>query len=61
MRDHSERETNGGPGRGFPHGNGRGTTREVCWTTSEIEVRNRQEEDWSILASVEGRDNSPVG
>ena len=55
-----ERETNGGSGRGFFHGNGRGTTREVHQTTSKSEQRNRQEEDWSILASVEGRDNSPV-
>ena len=55
----SKRETNGGSGRGFFHGNRRGTTREVHRTTSKSEQRNRQEEDWSILASVEGRDNSP--
>ena len=55
-----ERETNGGSGRGFFHGNGRCTAREVHWTTSESEQRDRQEEDWSILASKEGRDNSPV-
>ena len=56
----SERETNGGSGRGFFHGNGRGATREVHQTNSENEQRDRQEEDWSILASIEGRDNSPV-
>ena len=55
-----ERETNGGSGRGFFHGNRRGTTREVHQTTSESEQRDRQEEDWSIPASIEGRDNSPV-
>ena len=55
-----ERETNGGLRRGFFHGNGRGTVREVHGTTSESEQRDRQEEDWSILASVEGRNNSPV-
>ena len=55
----SKRGTNGGSGRGFFHGNRRGTTREVHWTTSKSEQRNRQEEDWSILASVEGRDNNP--
>ena len=55
-----ERETNGGSGRGFFCRNGRGTAREVHWTTSESEQRDRQEEDWSILASIEGRDNSPV-
>ena len=54
-----ERETNGGSGRGFFHGNGRGTAREVHQTTSKSEQRDRQEEDWSIPASVEGRDNSP--
>ena len=47
-----ERETNGGPGRG--------TAREVHQTTSESEQRDRQEEDWSTPASIEGRDNSPV-
>ena len=31
-----ERETNGGAGRGFFHGNRRGTTREVHQTTSEM-------------------------
>ena len=55
-----ERETNGGIGRGFFCGNGRGTTREVCQTTSESEQKDRQEEDWSIPASIEGKDNSPV-
>ena len=55
-----ERETSGGSGRGFFHGNRRGTTREVHQTTSKSEQRDRQEEDWSIPASIEGRDNSPV-
>ena len=55
-----ERETNAGSGRGFFHGNRRGKTREVHQTTSKNEQRDRQEEDWSILASIEGRDNSPV-
>ena len=55
-----ERETNGGFGRGFFHGNGRGAVREACRTTSESEQRDRQEEDWSILASIERRDDSPV-
>ena len=55
-----ERETNGGSVRGFFCGNRRGTTREVHQTTSESEQKDRQEEDWSILASIEGRDNSPM-
>ena len=46
-----ERETNGGFG-GFFCGNGRGAVRETCQTTSECEQRDRQEEVWSILASV---------
>ena len=55
-----EREINGGFGRGFFHGNGRGAVRETCWTTAENEQRDRQQEEWSILASVERRDDSPV-
>ena len=55
-----ERKTNGGFGRGFFHGNGRGAVREACWTTFKSEQRDRQEEDWSILASIERREDSPV-
>ena len=55
-----ERETNGGLGRGFFCGNGRGAVRETHWTTSKGEQRDRQEEDWSIPASIERRDDSPV-
>ena len=55
-----ERERNGGFGRGFFHGNGRGAVREAHQTTSESEQRDRQEEDWSILASIERRDDSPA-
>ena len=40
--------------------NGRGTVREASQTTSKSEQRDRQEEDWSILASIERRDDSPV-
>ena len=55
-----EREQNGGLGRGFFHGNGRGPVREAHWTASESEQRDRQEEDWSIPMGVERRDDSPV-
>ena len=55
-----ERETNGGSGRGFLNGNGRGAGREACWTTSKSKQRDRQKEDWSIPASIERRDDSPV-
>ena len=40
-----ERESNGGFGRGFSHGNGRGAMRESHQTTSEREQRDRQEEE----------------
>ena len=56
-----ERESNGGFRRGFSHGNRRGTVRESHQTTSEREKRDRQEEESSIPASVERRDNSLVG
>ena len=55
-----QRETNGGSGRGLFCGNGRSTVREAHQTTSKSEQRDRQEEDWSILASIERRDDSPV-
>ena len=34
--------------------------REAHQTTSESEQRDRQEEDWSILTSMERRDDGPV-
>ena len=55
-----ERESNAGFGRGFFCGNGRGAIRESFQTTSEREQRDRQEEEWSILASVERRNDSPA-
>ena len=54
-----KRELNGGLGRGFFHGNGRGAVRETNWTVSKSEQSDIQEE-WSILESVERRDDSPV-
>ena len=56
-----ERESNGGFGRGFSHGNRRGIRRESCQTMSERDQRDRQEEEWSIPASVGRRDDSLVG
>ena len=55
-----ERESNGGFGRGFSHGNGRGAREEPHQTVSERDQRDRQEEEWSIPASVAGRNDSPV-
>ena len=37
---------------GFFHGNGRGNGRDSHQVTSERDQRDRQEEEWSILASV---------
>ena len=51
---------NGGFGRGSFCGNGRGAVSEKHQTTSKSDQRDRQEEEWSIPASVERRDNSPV-
>ena len=56
----SERDQNRELGRGFFWGNGRGAIKEAHQTTSESEQRHRQEEDWSIPASVERRDDSPA-
>ena len=48
--------SNGGFGRGFSHGNGRGNGRGFHpQVISERDQRVRQEEDWSIPASVERR------
>ena len=44
-----ERESNGGFGRGFSHGNRRGNGRESHQVTSEWD---RQEEEWSIPVSI---------
>ena len=51
-----ERETNRGFGRGSSHGNRRGNGREFhSQAPSEKYQRDRQEEEWSIPASVGGR------
>ena len=52
---------NGGFGRCFSCGNGRGTGRESCQVISERDQRDRQEEEWSIRASTGRRDDSLVG
>ena len=51
--------SNGGLGRGFSHGNGRETRGDICQVIPERD-QDRWEEEWSILASVERRDDSPV-
>ena len=52
--------SNGGFGRGFPHGNGRGNG-DSHQVASERDHRDRWEEEWSILASVGRREDSLVG
>ena len=48
-----EREASRGFGRGFSHGNKRGNGRGFHpQATSEKDQRDRQEEEWSIPASV---------
>ena len=52
---------NGGFGRGFSCGNRRGNGRESHQVTSERDQRDRQEEEWSIPASVGRREDIPAG
>ena len=55
----SERQlerSNGGFGRRFSHGNGRGTGGDTCQVTSERDQQDRQEEEWSLPTSVELRE-----
>ena len=52
--------SNGGLGRGFSHGNGRDIRGDICQVNTERDQQDRQEEEWSILASIERREDSPV-
>ena len=58
-----KRKLNGEFGRGFSHGNRRGNGREFHpQVTSKRDQRDRQEEKWSILESVERRgEDIPAG
>ena len=56
-----DRESNGGFGRGFSHGNRRGNGRDSHQITSERDQRDRQEEEWSVPASVGRREDIPAG
>ena len=47
-------------GRGFTCGNGRETRGNIHQVIPERHQQDRWEEEWSILASVERRDDSPV-
>ena len=52
---------NGGFGRGFSLGNGRGNGGDSHEVTSERDQRDRQEEEWSIPASVGRREDILAG
>ena len=43
-------------GRGFSHGNGRGTGGDIHQITSERDQQERWEEEWSLLTSAERRE-----
>ena len=47
-------------GRGFPHGNGREIRGEISQMHSERDQQNRQEDEWSIPASVERREDNTL-
>ena len=55
MKDHKKR-SNGGFGRGFSYGNGRGTGGDTCQVTSGRDQQDRQEEEWSLPTSLERRE-----
>ena len=52
--------SNGVLGRGFSHGNGREIRGDICQVNTKRYQQDRQEEEWSILASIERREDSPV-
>ena len=52
--------SNGGLGRGFPHGNGREIRGEISQVHSKRNQQNRQEDEWSIPASVERREDNTL-
>ena len=47
-------------GRGFSCGNGREIRGEISQVCSERDQQNRQEDEWSIPVSVEGREDNTL-
>ena len=43
-------------GRGFSHGNGREIRGEISQVHTMRNQQDRQEEEWSVLTSIEGRE-----
>ena len=47
-------------GRGFSHGNGREIRGDICQVNTERDQQDRWEEEWSVPASVERREDDTV-
>ena len=52
--------SNGGLGRGYSHGNGREIRREIGQANTERDQQDRQEEEWSVLTSIERTEDDTV-
>ena len=52
--------SNGGLGRGFSCGNGREIIGETSQVNTERNQQDRQEEEWSVLTSIERREEDTV-
>ena len=52
--------SNGGLGRGFSHGNGREIRGEISQVHPVRNQQDRQEEEWSVLTSIERREDDTV-
>ena len=53
LNDRSVERSNGGLGRGFPHGNGREIRGEISQMHNARDQQDRQEDEWSVPTSVE--------
>ena len=52
--------SNGGLGRGFSHGNGREIRGEISQMHNVSNQQNRQEDEWSVPASIERREDNTL-
>ena len=52
--------SDGGLGRGFSHGNGREIRGNICQVNTERDQQDRWEEEWSVPASIERREDDTV-
>ena len=52
--------SNGGLERGFSHGNGREIRGDICQGDTERDQQDRWEEEWSVPASIERREDDMV-